>query len=212
MIDAIEYALTILSDERTWMAAARKDVQHSLSRNEVEARMNRKSQISVALVMIIAGAIAPDFAGSDKPASPVTMRDLARELASVAPARAQEISARLSRLELGRAANTPLSEGDAAALLRAAGFTVTTSDPGRLLSRDRADALVRQFKASTPATPARGGNPHDNGVQPTELEACVQEANHGACVNCCKEEGGSASACAKLCFEINKPSSSEPLP
>ena len=175
--------------------------------------MKRKSQISVALAMIIASVISPGFAGSDRSSSPVTMRELARELASVAPARAQEISARLSRLELGRPANTPLNEGDAAALLRAAGFTATTSEPGRLLSRDRADALVRQFKASTPATPARGGSAHDNGVQPAnDLDDCVQEANHGQCVNCCKAEGGGASACAKLCFEINKPSSSEPLP
>jgi len=174
--------------------------------------MNRKSQISVALAIIIASAIAPNFAGSDGSSSPVTMRELARELASVAPARAQEISARLSRLERGRSANTPLNEGDAAVLLRAAGFTATTSEPGRLLSRDRADALVRQFKASTPATPPRGGNPHENGVQPADLDGCLGEANHGQCVNCCKAEGGGASACAKLCFEINKPSSSEPLP
>src|SRR5262245_8017438 len=213
MIDTIEYALTFLADERTWITAAQRTPSNPYPETRWRPRMMRKSQIAVALAMVVASAIAPDFAGTNRPSSPVTIRELAHELASVAEARAPEVSARISSFGLGRPSNTPLTEGEAVALLRTAGLAATTSDPGRLLSRDRADALVREFKASVANSPSKGGgSPHDNGVKLTDLDGCLGEANHGQCVNCCKEQGGGASACAKLCFEINKPSSSEPLP
>ena len=174
--------------------------------------MIRKARIAIALAIIVAGAIALNFAGSNQPGSPVTVRDLARELVSAAGASAPEISRLLSKIDLGRPANAPLTEGDAAALLRAAGFRVTTSESGRLLSRDRADALVRQFKVSLASAPAKASNSHSDGKHPMDFETCVQAENHRTCVNCCKELGGGASSCAKLCFEIIKPSASEPLP
>jgi hypothetical protein len=47
---------------------------------------------------------------------------------------------------------------------------------------------------------------------PESLSDCQALANHGQCVNCCKQLGGSPNTCAKDCFVINKPSASEPLP
>jgi len=212
MIDARQNALTILPDERTWMAAAQRTSNTPDPETRWRPRMKRKSRISAALAIIVASAIAPHFADSNKPSSPVTVRDLARELVSAAGTNGPEVSGRLSEIDLGRALNAPLTEGDAAALLRAAGFMATASEPGRLLSRDRADALVKQFKASFVSAPAKASNSRGDGKHTADFESCVQAENHGKCVNCCKEQGGGSSSCAKLCFEINKPSPSEPLP
>jgi hypothetical protein len=44
------------------------------------------------------------------------------------------------------------------------------------------------------------------------LDDCLALSNHGQCVVCCKNLGGAPNSCAKMCFVINKPSPSEPLP
>ena len=47
---------------------------------------------------------------------------------------------------------------------------------------------------------------------PESMDDCLAQKNHGGCVECCKALGGGASTCSKTCMEINKGSSSEPLP
>jgi hypothetical protein len=76
-----------------------------------------------------------------------------------------------------------------------------------------ADRSVSEGKAKSALLLAGGSLASAASVAPAdELDICLQESNHGQCVNCCKSQGGSANSCAKVCFAINKPSPSEPLP
>lgn len=61
-----------------------------------------------------------------------------------------------------------------------------------------------------------GGNGNGNdktgpGSPPTsDLSVCLSERNRGHCVNCCKDLGSPANACAHFCREIEHPSPSSP--
>jgi hypothetical protein len=49
------------------------------------------------------------------------------------------------------------------------------------------------------------------GAPPTsDLSVCLSERNRGHCVNCCKDQGSPANACARFCREIEHPSPSSP--
>lgn len=173
----------------------------------------RNGKLSISLAIVVAGAIALAVAAPDRAGIRITGDDLARELAAAArSAGATELSRALLQAGPGARASAPLTEGAAAALLRAAGFQATTSDPGRLLTRDKADVIVRQFQASLVLQGPRAGIETGRADVPGGVEACFQEKNHGQCVECCKALGGGASSCAKACFVINKPSPGEPLP
>ena len=174
----------------------------------------RRTQVSVSLAIIVMSAIAVGFAGSGNPGASLTGADLARELAAVATtAGATGLSQSLLRTDLGSRARAPLTEATAVLLLKAAGISATSSDPGRLLTRERADALVRGFKVSLASAPPQAGLAVGKGELPADdIETCFNEINHGQCVECCKAQGGGASTCAKACHVINKPSASEPLP
>ena len=173
----------------------------------------RRTRGSVSLAIIIMSAIAVGFAGTGNPGARLTGSDFARELAAIATtAGATNLSQSLLRTDLGSRASAPLTEGAAVILLNAAGIPATTSDPGRPLTRERADVLVRQFKATLASAPPQAGLARGKSGVPADIESCFDERNHGRCVECCKAQGGSGSTCAKACHVINKPSASEPLP
>jgi hypothetical protein len=210
MIGACQNALTILRDDRTWIPAARK-VLLSYPEKGRRLRIMTKAKLSISLAIIIVIVIAPGFAGLEKSGSLLSGSDLALELAAVArTAGATEVSRRILRVDLGGRASAPLTESTAVAILRAAGVTATTADPNRLMTRERTNTLVRQFRTSL-VRPSPAGVTERSQL-PAGMEACFQEKNHGLCVDCCKAEGGGPSTCAKECFVINKPSAGEPLP
>jgi len=172
-----------------------------------------KRQISIFMAVIAWAAMAPTFAATGEPGPGVTASELSRDLSSVARmAGATEVSRRLITTDLGMAGNAPLTEGRAVAILQIAGFAATTSSPGRLLTRDRADVLVAQFRSAlasflcSPAATTEKSDPTDT------VDSCFDQKTHGQCMDCCKTLGGEASTCAKACMVINKPSASEPIP
>ncbi|MBI1950667.1 MAG: hypothetical protein HYS34_04805 [Acidobacteria bacterium] len=147
------------------------------------------------------------------PASKVTQARLVQDLAGAARAAgAVQASAILQRVDLRRAAVVPITEAGAVVLLRSLGVEVTTSTPGRTLSRQQADALVVKFKYSLAAASAMREVAPGHLPVPASMDDCLVEKNHGLCVECCKALGGGGSTCAKACHVINKPSASEPLP
>lgn len=167
--------------------------------------------ISVALVAVMTLAMAA--AAPRDPASKVTEAQLVQDLTGAASAAgAVRASAVLQRVDLGRAPLAPITEAGAVALLRSLGVDVTTSNPGRTLSRQQADALVVKFKGSLTAQSAVQEAAAGHQPAPATMDDCLVEMNHGLCVECCKALGGGGSTCAKACHVINKPSASEPLP
>ena len=114
---------------------------------------------------------------------------------------------------LGNAGAT-LSEGKLAEIMAFYGLRTTTSSPDKEVSKGMAVAaaqmLAPALSRGTGATSGTSSSP-----LPPGAEQCTDpdvSKNHGSCVNCCKDLGGRANSCATLCFEINKPSASEPLP
>ena len=141
-----------------------------------------------------------------------TVADLAAELARTAGGGAPARDLRERLLQHAGAAHAPglpLTEGAAAAMLRDLGIEAGTSRPEQQVSGKRMALLVRLAgeRLDARATLVSGAR-----VSPTTLDDCLVLRNHGECVNCCRGEGLSSSACAKECFAINKPSASEPLP
>ncbi len=168
---------------------------------------------SLFLTVVTVSTITLAIAAQDRPAPRVTASGLARDLAAAArSANAPEVSRLLEQIDLGARPEAPLSEGGAAAILRSLGIATTTATPGRLLTQEKAAALVRSFQASVLAQTLRPGVTQRRIAAPATFEDCFQEKNHGTCVECCKALGGGASSCAKECFVINKPSPGEPLP
>jgi len=174
----------------------------------------RKVKTSIFLVAMAWGTIAATFAATGKPGSRVTASDLCRDLSVVARiAGATEVSKRLVTLDLGMEADAPLTEGRAVAILQKAGFPAATSSPDRVLTRDKADVLVLQFRSAL-ARPASGaGSTAEKSDHPSDtVDSCFDQKTHGQCLDCCKALGGGASTCSKTCMVINKPSASEPIP
>lgn len=152
-------------------------------------------------------------AASDKPAARVTGSELIRELAGAAKAAdAKQASATLERLSRGTRADAPITEAGTVDILKSLGAEVTTSHPERYLSRQQADALIAKFRGMLSPMPDAQGVALEHVSLPASIDDCLAEKNHGVCVECCKALGGGASTCAKTCMEINKGSSSEPLP
>jgi len=173
----------------------------------------KKVQISIFMAVIAWAAMAPTFAAIGKPGPGVTASELSRDLSSVARmAGATEVSRRLITTDLGMAGNAPLTEGRAVAILQIAGFAATTSSPGRLLTRDRADVLVAQFRSALARPASRTGSTTEKSDPTDTVDSCFDQKTHGQCMDCCKTLGGEASTCAKACMVINKPSASEPIP
>jgi hypothetical protein len=174
----------------------------------------KKLQNPVLMAVIALSAMALTFAASGAPGSGVvTADDLSRDLLRVATtAGATEVSKRLMTTDSGVRGNAPLTEGRAVAILQKAGFAATTSHPDHVLTREQADVLVQRFRSSLVAPATKFGSTTAGAGVPDSIDQCFDQKNHGLCMDCCKGLGGGASACAKACMVINKPSASEPIP
>jgi len=167
--------------------------------------------MTAALIAIVATALA--LAGPGNAPSPATVRSLAHDLAAVAAAAGAPWTAlQLGSINLGARPDAPVTEAAAVAFLKSAGVGASTSNPGRTLTRERADALVVHFRAVLASQASSRDAVVGRHELPSEVDSCFQELNHGACMACCKNLGGGASSCAKACMVINKPSPDEPLP
>jgi hypothetical protein len=174
---------------------------------------SRKGWTWISIWVVAVMTIATAIAAPDKPARKVTGAQLMQDLAAaVNPADSRRASAILRDKMIGVRSDAPITEAGAVALLRSLGVDVTTSAPDRALSRQQADALVAKFKGHLTSLTGAQGVAVGLKPVPASVDDCLVEKNHGACVDCCKALGGGAATCAKTCFVINKPSSSEPLP
>ena len=172
-----------------------------------------RPRFSIFLAILVVTTIALAIAATDETTSPVTAKELTRRLAAAASAgHAPGLASQLQQVDLGARREAPLTEAGAVTILKSVGVAATTSTPDRLLTVQRANALVRTFGASLQPEPTATGSGAGQGSVPGGVDTCFQEKNHGLCVQCCKAQGGGASSCAKACFVVNKPSADEPLP
>lgn len=171
----------------------------------------KKGRTSISAWVVAVMTISIVVAAPEKPVARITGAELIRDLA-IAAKGSQQVSSAIENLGRGARTETPITEAGAVDLLRSLGIEATTAHPDRYLSRYQADALVARVKDSlSPLSDPRGVTVGLRPI-PVAIEDCLADKNHGACVDCCKELGGGASTCSKICFEINKGSSSEPLP
>jgi hypothetical protein len=180
---------------------------------EADEMNPRRGRTSIAAWVVAVMTISMVVAASDKPAATITRAQLIQGLAVAAKAAdAKQASATLERLSRGARSNAPITEAGAVELLRSLGVDVTTSNPGREVSRQQADALLARVRGVLSPMPDARGVAVGQIPLPESMDDCLAEKNHGTCVDCCKALGGGASTCSKTCMEINKGSSSEPLP
>lgn len=173
----------------------------------------RKGRTSMCAWVVAVMAISMVVATPEKPAARITGAQLIKDLAGAArAANAKQATATLERLNRGARADAPITEAGAVALLKSLGVEVATSNPDRELSRLQADALIAKFRGVLSPLAESQGVAVGQRPLPESIDDCLVEKNHGACVDCCKALGGGASTCSKTCMEINKGSSSEPLP
>ena len=178
----------------------------------MKARHGRRSALVLVPFVMLGMMISLGAANGRRAAAPPTVAELASELARAAGggAPAGDLGERLlRRAGVAQTPNAALTEGAAAVMLRDLGIQAGTTRPASLVSREKMVALVRlageHAELRSPAVSS-------SRVSPATLDDCLALRNHGECVNCCRGEGLSSSACAKECFAINKPSPSEPLP
>jgi hypothetical protein len=178
---------------------------------EAQKMIATKGRTSISAWVVAVMTISVVVAAPDKPVARITGAQLIRDLA-VAAKNSRQVSAALEKLGRGARTEAPITEAGAVDLLRSLGVDATTTHPDRYLSRQQADALVARVKSSLPPLSDAQGVAVGLRPVPASIDDCLADKNHGACVECCKALGGGASTCAKTCFEINKGSSSEPLP
>lgn len=169
--------------------------------------------ILVAAMPLAASAAEPSRAY--RAAAPLTVRDFAVMLAaSTESGRGLEADKAVDALvksgvPLGDP-GLPLSERKLAEILRFYGVQARTSSPDQLVSRAKARTAL--LAAGNSAASGGVGAAAKTGVLPADaLDECLLEVNHGQCVGCCKDLGGTATNCAKFCHQINQ-SASEPQP
>jgi hypothetical protein len=181
----------------------------------------QRQLIVLALISAIslAAFAAAQSQGKDAKGKRVTVGDFAVMLASNAKGGERlEVNSAAEKLlktgvPLGSDLNAPLSERKLAEILGYYGLQAKTSSPDQAVSRAKAEAAVALVSTSSDKLRLASG-PDSATVPPPALE-CIKpdiSRNHGSCVNCCKDLGGSANACSQLCMAINKPSADEPLP
>ena len=176
-------------------------------------KMVRKILVVAAIITLMPLAV---HAGQTKAevkgkSSPITVGDFAVMLANVG--QNQPIDMRTAADSLVRTGvplgdlTAPLSERKLAEILDFYGVRATTGNADQGVSAGKADAALMLVGGALEASAAKSSSP---GV--SSLDDCLAASNHGRCVNCCKETGMKPNGCARLCFEINKQSASEPLP
>ena len=180
----------------------------------------RPTRRLLAVILIAAmplAARAAEQPKAQKSSSPVTVGDFAAMLAATTSRGpfTEAKSAHAALVKAGVPLGNPaavLSEQKLAEVLGYYGIRVTTSSPSQPVTLAKAESALVMLGSSlnsAAASTARGGSPSP---APATLDDCLAEANHGQCVNCCKDLGGQgANACARFCQQI-KISEGEPLP
>lgn len=97
-----------------------------------------------------------------------------------------------------------LTEGFVTRMAADLGVNVTGSSPATPVSAVRSAAIAGRLATFLEARP----NFNDEGL-PT---ACLNSANRGECVNCCKDTGANANSCAHFCVSNLPPHASEGEP
>jgi hypothetical protein len=104
-----------------------------------------------------------------------------------------------------------LTERKLAEIMSFYGLNARSSISGAEVSLGKAQAALLLIKSSpVHAVPGVNSRPASG-----PLDDCLALANHGQCTVCCKNivgTGMSNTECSKLCQQINKPSSPEPIP
>src|SRR5206468_5303454 len=113
---------------------------------------------------------------------PVTARSFARDVEAAAAAAGAPLSAqRLQGIDLGSRPDAPITEAGAVAILRSLGIGASTSNPGRVVTPQRVNALMVLVRLGLPSSNhARGASGTVHGLL-AEVDTCFQERNHGAC-------------------------------
>jgi hypothetical protein len=140
------------------------------------------------VLALAAGLVATVFAAPSTPAksSKVTVGDFAVKVAVAlgysAPDQAAAVGALRARGVTVADPAAPLTEGDAARIMRDLGASVTTpKDPSTQLSDAKAGAL-----AGTMSVLAASGFSIADGLP----DQCLHSVDRGTCVNCCKAAVG----------------------
>jgi len=170
---------------------------------------------SILTVILAVTALSGTLAAPKSDSGPaMTLGEFSRSLLETLQVSGVQVSekAPLIRGVVAGREQAPLTEGLAITLLGAVGLEASTTTPGRQVGQARAQALLRSVSGQ--AELLRGYSTAAAGATTTRgsIEPCLTLANHGQCVECCKDQGMAANSCAKACFVINKPSPSEPLP
>ena len=108
--------------------------------------------------------------------------------------------------------NAPLSERKLAQILDFYGVKVKSTGSMEAVSAGKAEAALVLLGGALGAGRSAASVNASPAPAPQSLSDCEALANHGQCVNCCKDLGFAANSCSRTCFSINKPSESEPLP
>ena len=117
-----------------------------------------------------------------------------------------------------------LTEGRLSAIMEFYGVRAETGSPDSVVSAGRGSAAASILNATILFIPGtekndknrnrsnNGNNDKDKPVPPPteDLSVCLSERNHGHCVNCCKDLGSPANACAHFCRDVEPPSPSTP--
>ena len=168
-----------------------------------------------ALVAALPLAAFAAAGGSEKASTRVTVGDFAVMLAT-AGATGAALDAQSAVKAL---AKTGVPLGDPGATLNQRKLAEILDYYGVRATTQMPDADVGAGKAAAAATLIVGTSgfmgtemASGPGLASSDIEVCLQEKNHGQCVNCCKDLGTRARACSRFCQQINQGSPSEPLP
>lgn len=164
--------------------------------------------------MLAMTAVTVVAAGSSRAAStPLKVADFAAMLANHGSTGVlespEQAAQRLDRLgvPLGDPEAT-LTEGRLSAIMGFYGLQATTSNPSAIVESTRGTAVAAILGAT--AGPFAGTEKKKGSPGTGDLGVCLSERNRGKCVNCCKDQGSPANACARFCQAIDHPSPSSP--
>lgn len=101
-----------------------------------------------------------------------------------------------------------LTEGRLSAIMGFYGIQATTSNPSTLVEAARGNAAAAIVRVA--ALPPAGSERKRGSIETGNHGVCLSERNRGKCVNCCKDLGSPANACAHFCQSIEPPSPSTP--
>jgi len=144
---------------------------------------------------------------------PLTVADFAAMLANHGSTGALE-SADQAAQSLGRLGvpigdpKATLTEGRLSAIMGFYGIQATTSNPSAIVESTRGTAAAAILSATARSFAGSEKKPGSTGTG--DLGVCLSERNRGKCVNCCKDLGSPANACAHFCQAIEPPSPSTP--